>query len=173
MAEGVFLISVVVCIFAHLARDAYEVLKDRQIVRPDRTTFLIMFANMGLLWASWCLLCGFDPNQVDVPVIVRSLGLTLFAAGILLFVVGLLTLGTLESYEGELVTGGVYSKIRHPMYLGFLLWLIGLPVFFGGLYSFILSPVFIANVLWWRHFEEKELEDRFPSYKDYRRTTLF
>ena len=175
MDENVFVVLVVVCIciFAHFARDVYEVLKDRRILRPDRTTFLVMFSNMALLWLSWCLLCALDPYRLDSPDAIRYAGMALFAVGVMLFVVGLLTLGTLESCENDLVTRGIYSRIRHPMYLAFILWLIGLPLSFGGLFSFILSPIFVANVLWWRYLEEKELEQRFVSYKAYKRATLF
>jgi protein-S-isoprenylcysteine O-methyltransferase Ste14 len=59
------------------------------------------------------------------------------------------------------------------MYLGFILWLIGLPIYFGAHYAFILAFVFIANVLFWRYLEEKELVDRFSSYMDYKKTTIF
>lgn len=173
MGENVFVVLVVVCIITHFARDVYEVLKDRQILRPDRTTFLVMFSNMALLWLSWCLLCALDPYRLDFPGAIRYAGIALFGIGVLLFVVGLLTLGTLESYENDLVTKGIYSRIRHPMYLAFILWLIGLPLSFGGLFSFILAPIFVANVLLWRHLEEKELEQRFVSYKEYKRVTLF
>ena len=173
MGENVFVVVVVVWILTHLARDVYEVLKDREILRPDRTTFLVMFSNMALLWLSWCLLCALDPYRLDFPDAIRYAGIALFGIGVVLFVVGLLTLGTLESYENDLVTRGIYSRIRHPMYLAFILWLIGLPLSFGGLFSFILSPIFIANVLLWRYFEEKELEQRFVSYKEYKRVTLF
>jgi protein-S-isoprenylcysteine O-methyltransferase Ste14 len=173
MDENVFVVLVVVCIFTYFARDVYEVLKDRRILTPDRSTFLVMFSNMVLLWISWCLLCALDPFRVDSPDAIRYSGAALFAVGGALFVVGLLTLGTLESYENDLVTSGIYSRIRHPMYLAFTLWLIGLPLFFGGLFSFVLAPLFIANVLWWRYLEEKELEQRFLSYKAYKRATLF
>jgi len=33
--------------------------------------------------------------------------------------------------------------------------------------------LFIVNVLFWRSLEEMELEKRFPSYRDYKKTTLF
>jgi protein-S-isoprenylcysteine O-methyltransferase Ste14 len=173
MGDGLFVVLVVVCIITHFVRSVYEILKHRQIVQPSRSTFLVIFADMGLLWVSWCLLCGLDPHTIDLPGIVRYSGILLFGVGIITFVTGLLTIRTLESYEGDLITGGIYSRVRHPMYLGFILWLIGLPIFFGGVSSFILSPLFIANILLWRYFEEKELEKRFASYKDYRRTTLF
>jgi protein-S-isoprenylcysteine O-methyltransferase Ste14 len=97
----------------------------------------------------------------------------LVGLGILAFLTGLLTIKTLESYEGDLITKGIYSKIRHPMYLGFIFWLIGFPVFFGALFSFFLSLLFITNILFWRYLEEKELEKRFPSYLNYKETTLF
>jgi len=90
-----------------------------------------------------------------------------------MFFTALFTIKTLESYDGDLITKGIYSKIRHPMYLGFIFWLIGFPIFFGSLYSFFLSFLLIANVLFWRYLEEIELVKRFPSYSDYKKTTLF
>jgi protein-S-isoprenylcysteine O-methyltransferase Ste14 len=86
---------------------------------------------------------------------------------------GLFTIKTLESYEGDLITTGIYSKIRHPMYLGFILWSIGFPIFFGALFSFILSFLFIGNILFWRYLEEKELIERFADYQEYKKTTIF
>jgi protein-S-isoprenylcysteine O-methyltransferase Ste14 len=90
-----------------------------------------------------------------------------------LFLTGLFTIKTLESYKGNLITKGIYSKIRQPMYTGFILWLIGPPLLYGSLYSFVLSIVFIANVLYWRQLEEYELEKRFPEYLNYKKKTLF
>jgi protein-S-isoprenylcysteine O-methyltransferase Ste14 len=59
------------------------------------------------------------------------------------------------------------------MYTGFILWLIGMPLYHGGLSSFGLCIIFIANVLFWRHLEEKELETRYAGYKEYKKSTLF
>ena len=109
---------------------------------------------------------------MDLPGIIRYAGISLAGIGFIIFFIALYTIKTLESYQGDLITKGIYSKIRHPMYLGFILWLIGFPVFFGSLFSFILSFVFITNILFWRNLEEKELEKRFLSYMDYKKTTL-
>ena len=43
----------------------------------------------------------------------------------------------------SLVTGGVYRISRNPMYVGFLLMLIGWCVFLGNIASFLLLPVFV------------------------------
>jgi protein-S-isoprenylcysteine O-methyltransferase Ste14 len=173
MDEKLFVVLVIVCALTHLARDVYEVLKERQVLKPDRTSFLVMFFNMAVLWLSWCVLCALDPYRLDVPGAIRYAGIGLFGVGVVVFVVGLLTLGTLESYDNDLVTKGIYSRIRHPMYLAFILWLAGLPLLFDGVFSFVLAPVFVANVLLWRSIEEQELEQRFVSYGDYKRATLF
>jgi protein-S-isoprenylcysteine O-methyltransferase Ste14 len=59
------------------------------------------------------------------------------------------------------------------MYLGFIFWLIGFPLYFGSSFSMVLSLPFIANILYWRYLEEKELEKRFPAYPYYKKTTIF
>ena len=37
----------------------------------------------------------------------------------------------------------------------------------------VLVVVFVANVLWWRSIEEKNLQARFPAYREYKKATLF
>jgi len=173
MKKELFFILVIVCIVTHIIRAIYEIIKHKKIIRATRMSFIIVFTNMLLLWASWFALCLLEPNKIELPDIIRYFGIFLIVLGILVFLTGLLTIKALESYDGDLMTHGIYSKIRHPMYLGFILWLIGMPVYGGGLISFALCIVFIVNVLFWRHLEEKELENRFPAYKEYKKTTVF
>jgi protein-S-isoprenylcysteine O-methyltransferase Ste14 len=164
---------VFVCILTHAIRSLYEILKHKKILKPNRVTFVIIFVNMGLLWMSWFTWCSIDLYRINLPVVIRYVGLLLFALGIIVFFWALFTIKALESYAGDLMTKGIYSKIRHPMYLGFILWLIGLPIFYGAYLSFGLSFLFIANVLFWRYLEERELEKRFSTYWDYKKTTIF
>jgi protein-S-isoprenylcysteine O-methyltransferase Ste14 len=173
MKKELFFILVIICIITHIIRTIYEILKHKKVIKATRLSFIIVLTNMLLLWASWFALCIFDINRIDLPDIVRYSGVFLVVLGIVIFITGLYTIKALESYEGDLITHGIYSKIRHPMYLGFILWLIGMPVYCGGFYSFILCIVFIINVLFWRHLEEIELADRFPAYKDYKKKTIF
>jgi protein-S-isoprenylcysteine O-methyltransferase Ste14 len=173
MKKELFFVLVAICLFTHICRTVYEILKHNNFLKPGKLSFVIMFTNMVLLWVSWFLLCRNDISRIEIPGIIRYAGLTLTGIGIIAFLTALFTIKTLESYEGDLITGGIYKWIRHPMYLGFICWLIGFPVYFGALYAFILALLFITNVLFWRYLEEKELLKRFPSYKDYIKTTFF
>lgn len=173
MNNNIFLILIIVCIATHIIRTVYEVLKHKTIIKANKFSFVIIFTNMMLLWISWFLLSVNDIHKVELIGFVKYLGLLTLAVGLAVFLMALFTIKTLESYEGDLITKGVYSIIRHPMYLGFILWLIGAPIFYGALTSFILSPIFIANVQYWRYLEEKELVERFPSYREYKKTTIF
>jgi protein-S-isoprenylcysteine O-methyltransferase Ste14 len=173
MDKRLFYILVIVCAVTHIIRSVYEILKHKKVLEASKLSFVIMFINMLILWGSWVFLCGLDIYKITLPVTIRYLGLALWCSGIITFLMGLFTIRTLESYDGDMITKGIYSKIRHPMYLGFILWLIGFPIFFGALFSFLLSFLFIGNVLFWRNLEEKELEERFSTYKDYRKSTIF
>jgi len=173
MDTKIFFTLVIVCTITHIIRSIYEILKHKNILKPNKLTFVIVFINMLLLWMSWFTLCSFDIYKIPPAGIVRLLGVLLSSFGIIVFLIALFTIKTLESYEGDLITKGIYSKIRHPMYLGFILWLIGFPIFFGAIYSSVLSLIFIANILFWRCLEEKELIKRFASYMDYKKTTIF
>ena len=173
MNDQTFLILVSLCVVTHLIRSVYEILKHKKLLKPSKLTFAIIFSNMALLWVSWFLLCSYDMYKINLPVIINYFGLLLCLIGVILFITALFTIKTLEDYAGDLITKGIYSRIRHPMYLGFICWSLGFPIYCGATFSFFLSFPFIANILYWRYLEEIELEKRFVDYKDYKTKTLF
>ncbi|MDP3149837.1 MAG: NnrU family protein [Ignavibacteria bacterium] len=173
MDKQIFIILLSVCIITHIIRSTYEILKHKKILKPNNLTFVIIFSNMALLWITWISLCRYDIYKIELPFIVNYFGFLLSIIGLIVFITALFTIKTLENYSGDLITKGIYSKIRHPMYLGFILWSIGFPIYFGALLSFCFSLLFISNILFWRHLEEIELDKRFPDFKDYRKNTIF
>jgi protein-S-isoprenylcysteine O-methyltransferase Ste14 len=173
MKNNLFFILAGICIFTHIVRTIYEILKHKKRLVPDKHSFILVFTNMIVLWFSWFLLCNVDAFHMEFPPVISYFGLMLVVLGVLIFLIALSTIKSLETYAGELITHGIYSRIRHPMYLAFILWLIGMPVFYGAYFSLILAMVFIANVLFWRYLEELELLSRFKGYREYRQRTLF
>jgi protein-S-isoprenylcysteine O-methyltransferase Ste14 len=173
MKNNFFFILAGICIFTHIVRTVYEILKHKKRLVPDKHSFIVVLINMMVLWISWFLLCSMDEFRMEVSPLIGYLGLTLVILGVLIFIIALSTIKSLETYAGDLITHGIYSRIRHPMYLAFILWLIGMPLFYGVYFSLTLGMVFTVNVLFWRHLEEMELLSRFSGYKEYRKRTLF
>jgi protein-S-isoprenylcysteine O-methyltransferase Ste14 len=132
-----------------------------------------MFLNMSLLWITWFSMCESDPFSFSLPAPVRYSGMALFVVGLLLFVLTLIKLKTLENYTGELVQDGIFSKIRHPMYLGFVFWIIGYAVFMQAGLSLLSALLWIANILFWCHMEERQLARRYSHYSAYKKKRCF
>jgi protein-S-isoprenylcysteine O-methyltransferase Ste14 len=104
----------------------------------------------------------------SAPTIVRYIGLALTFVGFLLGVSALIEFRkartTLDPHGSakHLITSGVYRFTRNPIYLGFLLMVIGLPLNSGLYWGIVLAPfyVFIMNRLLIQH-EEAYLERKF------------
>jgi protein-S-isoprenylcysteine O-methyltransferase Ste14 len=110
----------------------------------------------------------FLPIPFAVPSVLRTAGLLIGFAGFLLGIAASIefsrTHTTLNPHgpARQLVTSGIYRMSRNPIYLGFLLMLLGLPLYSGSYWGVILSPsyVFVMNHLVLQH-EEAYLQRKF------------
>jgi protein-S-isoprenylcysteine O-methyltransferase Ste14 len=113
-----------------------------------------------------------DPVMLTIPLWLRYIGLALFVVGVLLFFLSHTRMGGFED-KGGLVTQGIYARIRNPMYLGFILWIIGFPIFMQSLVTLASAVIWIAHILYWKLLEEKELEKKYEQYSEYKKKTWF
>jgi protein-S-isoprenylcysteine O-methyltransferase Ste14 len=114
-----------------------------------------------------------DPTSVPVPAAVRWLGLGAVVLGSALAFGGVWQLRGVENID-HLVTTGLFARIRHPMYVGFILWVLGWPVYRGAAASLVVGFLGIASILWWRRLEERELASCYGAvYAEYRIETWF
>ncbi|HEU6445564.1 MAG TPA: isoprenylcysteine carboxylmethyltransferase family protein [Gaiellaceae bacterium] len=72
----------------------------------------------------------------------------------------------------ELVVRGPYRFVRHPMYVGGILVLLGFSLAFSAVGLLLTAGLAVLWVFKARH-EERLLEERFPGYAEYRRATRF
>jgi protein-S-isoprenylcysteine O-methyltransferase Ste14 len=76
-----------------------------------------------------------------------------------------------EKADPELVKTGPYSKIRHPIYSGIILALIGSAIALG-VYWFIAAAILGAYFIYSASMEERYLTKTFPdTYPEYKRST--
>jgi len=72
----------------------------------------------------------------------------------------------------ELITAGIYSKIRHPMYAGLIILSIGTVLIFESLFIRIIAFILILSSVIRAYLEEKVLIKKFgKKYLDYRKRT--
>jgi len=157
-----------------IIRTGYELLKKAGRVNPkSKIIFAIVFVVMCLMWASWFSLCPLDPFRFTLPNPVRWLGLGMWVIGLGLALGGFVQLRGLENID-HLVTTGLFSKFRHPMYTGFILWILGWAIYHGAVVSLVAGCVGIGNILYWRRLEEENLESWYgKDYLEYRQGTWF
>lgn len=126
---------------------------------------------MFFLFSSWFYMVLGDPYGMNLPASARYTGLALSITGVFFFVISHLRIKGLDS--GKLVTRGIYSKIRHPMYLGFTMWLVGLPLFIESLFTLASAAIWIPQILYWRLSEERQLARKYEGYEEYKKKTWF
>jgi protein-S-isoprenylcysteine O-methyltransferase Ste14 len=169
-----FLGLVALYLAALTVRTSYELLKKAGRVDPtSRALFVMILLDMIVLWASWFAACSVDPVRLALPSIVHRSGLAVLLAGLVLAVGALIQLRGVEHID-HLVTTGLFGRVRHPMYLGFTLWILGWAVFQGAVVGFAAGLVGIAHILLWRRLEERYLEACYgEAYRAYRMRTWF
>jgi protein-S-isoprenylcysteine O-methyltransferase Ste14 len=172
--ESSFVIPAVLFVVCLAIRSAYESLKESRRINPEnKVIFVLIFSSMCALWVSWFALCPVDPLRVELPSPVRWIGLAIFIFGTILAVGALIQLRGVENID-HLVTSGLFKKLRHPMYLGFISWIVGWSIYHSAIASLGIGVLGIASVLWWRRLEDARLEVQFGRrYHEYRLTTWF
>jgi protein-S-isoprenylcysteine O-methyltransferase Ste14 len=99
----------------------------------------------------------------------------IFPASKVIMGIGMLLViyGWLQIYraKGQLVTTGLYSRIRHPQYLGFLIITLGLNVQWLTIITLLLWPILAFLYYRLAKREEKDEEEQFgEEYRKYKRT---
>jgi len=167
-----FIIWFSICFICFLIRTIYNILNNRKnpIVQNKNITIVISII-MGVFWFSWFQMCFSDLIKINFPIWIRYFGLLLFIIGVLLFILSHLKLKTTS--DRNFVKNGIYSKIRNPMYLGFIIWIIGFPIFMKSVITLLSSVIWITFIVQWKITEEKELEKKYRNYREYKNKTWF
>jgi protein-S-isoprenylcysteine O-methyltransferase Ste14 len=110
-------------------------------------------------------------TTLQIPLLHLTLALVFVIPGAWLGIKGVADLGleTAETHRAsQIITTGIYSRIRHPQYLGAVVSHIGITFLVSGLYSLLVTPL-VAIINWTLCCkEEKELVREFgDAYSNY------
>jgi protein-S-isoprenylcysteine O-methyltransferase Ste14 len=110
---------------------------------------------------------------------IRLIGLILSFTGFLFMNWSVMILGKQFSVDvtiqedHKLVTGGPYKFIRHPRYLGIIVFFAGISLIFLSWISLLLVLFLMAVLLWRIRDEEKLMHQEFEkSWEDYKKRTF-
>ena len=106
---------------------------------------------------------------------IKNFGLGFYIIGMLLVMASMnanefaeTTVNIQEERGQKVIDTGIYSKVRHPMYTGFIFFITGVNVWLGTYLSLTLSLIFLAIALRSRiSIEEKTLLNDLEGYEDY------
>jgi len=171
-----FYIAFGFCFICFAIRTSYHVLANRGSKLADNRRFItILFVIMALLWFAWFFMSLNDPYRMNLPSWARYTGLAVFIVGFLLFILSHTVFRSLAKGQetDKLVTTGIYSKIRNPMYLGFVIWIIGLPIFTNAAFTLASAIIWIPHILYWKSSEERQLAKKYKDYQEYKKRTWF
>ncbi|MGH9685393.1 MAG: methyltransferase family protein [Candidatus Acidiferrales bacterium] len=123
-----------------------------------------------------CVYAGFLCSQYGWPEM-RTIEFALVLFGYLFWAAARIQLGSsfaVKARAKELVTRGVYSKIRNPIYVFGTVLIAGLFLVIGRLILLLLLLVIIPTQIVRAKKEAEVLEEKFgDSYRAYRATTWF
>lgn len=145
--------------------------------RRSRMAILLQSVGIGI--------AAIGPSTPSLPSLSLA-GLTgtvivvlLMAGAIMLFAASSAALGhnwsivarTLRDHE--LIRSGPYAKVRHPIYLGLLLFLLGLAAALGHWLQLVIAvPLYLVGTEIRTRIEDRLLEQRFgDDFREYRNST--
>lgn len=113
----------------------------------------------------------------DFRPVLSIIGLVLIAAGLAVILYSFFALGKsltaspVPKEDGKLVTGGLYARVRHPIYFGLLLAAIGVVLDAGPWPQFAIVVLLYVLLNIKATYEEELLAKRYPDYKAYANKT--
>lgn len=156
-----------------LLRERMTAKKKKNVKGWDR----VIISSYTLMIFALFVLTGLDAVRFhwsQVPPVIKVIGFSgiILAMGIFTWVMKentyLSEMVRIQEERGHQVcTTGPYRYVRHPMYVGVIIFLCCYPLALGSLYSFIPAFISIILFIFRTALEDKTLQNELPGYKEY------
>src|SRR5262245_29475201 len=143
----------------------------------------VFFAAANLLFVAWLVVMPLDAVRFGwsaVPTWVQVLGALLSVASFYLFFLTFRANAYLSPAvrvqvdRGQtVVTTGPYRYVRHPMYAGAAVFIVGTSLLLGSWYGLLVGLLIVVAVAFRAVGEERVLRTELPGYDDYAATVRY
>jgi protein-S-isoprenylcysteine O-methyltransferase Ste14 len=147
------------------------------IQRDQKRWDKVLMTALIFLWCAWFVLIGLDAVRYgwsEMPFWVQVLGaLGLIAAMYIMFLAMRANsfaapVVKIQAERGHrVVSDGPYAIVRHPMYGGALLLIVGTPLLLGSWWGLALAPIIVLLLGGRAVMEERTLARELEGYEEY------
>ena len=153
----------------------------RGAVRNQPAADKVASAALGILNLAWFIFIAFDVHRLQIvpmpPTWLSVLGAAVGLAGCAVMVTAIWQnpyaapiVGDQSERDQVVIETGIYGRVRHPLYLGYLAFLAGLALWLGSVAALLVLPVVYTPVIARILIEEKTLRETLPGYDEYQET---
>jgi protein-S-isoprenylcysteine O-methyltransferase Ste14 len=75
--------------------------------------------------------------------------------------------------DQKVISTGPYARVRHPMYAGALIMLVGMPIALGSWWGVLIVVAMLPALIWRLFDEEKFLARNLPGYVEYQNSVRY
>ncbi|MGB7872343.1 MAG: isoprenylcysteine carboxylmethyltransferase family protein [Mycobacterium sp.] len=160
-----------------LLRTNPATLQGRMRGGPTAETRMVQKVVMGGLWLSLATMLVVSVldhrfGWSAVPTAISLVGDVLVAVGLAVPVLAVIQNSyaavTVQVGEGQkVVSTGLYGLVRHPMYTGNVIMMVGIPIALGSYWGLVFVVPGLIVLAWRIRDEEKLLQEKLGGYREY------
>jgi protein-S-isoprenylcysteine O-methyltransferase Ste14 len=144
--------------------------KTKKSVGSDK--FIMPFLAIGLIGALILPVFDFRYQWTIIPFMVEIIGLVILNNGLIIMDIAMVQNAYASKIldinkDQKLIDTGLYGHVRHPLYSGAVLMMLGLPIALGSWISLIPAAVGIVAIIIRIKFEEDMLIKGMVGYTEY------
>ena len=173
----IILLTYAIALHFFIFKEKPTALKSRQHYKPVFGLDTLILVVAGIFFISMFVLIGLDVGQFQwtsplVPSLIKYLGFSTLVCSLIIFMLVLKENAYLsrviEVQEKQtLISTGPYAFVRHPMYLGNVLFVLSLPLALGSYVALVPAVLFLICFIPRIVFEEKILIKELEGYQEY------
>ncbi len=170
-----FFVSFIICLIGYIVHTIGHFSEHGgSNIRKNSVFQLILSIIVFIGWIAYIFMIINDPLKIyDFFLLSLVIGMILTVLG---FYIAYMAMKLRKGFreEDHLIATGIYGIFRHPLYIGLILFHIGIPLIFSGYMTLLSSIFWIPIVFVWMKIDEITLKKIYgDEYIEYTKKTIF